>query len=284
MQSWLEGQASEYDVVLVQGIPFDVIPRTVETIKRKPGGPRVVVLPHFHGDDRFYHWRRYYDSFAKSDATLLFSSIIAEKLGSLAKGIVVPGGGVRSDEPADTTAEERFAEVYDSEEPFFLILGRKTASKGYQRIIRAHQELRRSGVLVGLVLIGPDEDGYPVSGEGVKYLGRQPRNVIRGALSACLGLVTMSQSESFGIVLCEAWLFAKPVIANRACYSFRELVEDGETGILVSTDSELVEAMLRLAQTEHERMFIGLKGFEKVMQYFTWETVADSCWHALATV
>jgi glycosyltransferase involved in cell wall biosynthesis len=185
----------------------------------------------------------------------------------------VPGGGVRADEHGDPSADRRFREVYPRTIPFFLVLGRKTASKGYEQAICAHQALRAAGTKADLVLIGPDEDGRPVSGEGVTYLGRQPREVIRGALGACLGLVTMSRSESFGIVLCEAWLFGKPVIANNACYSFRELVRHGETGLLATTDAEVTEAMRRLAEERDERERMGRAGFEEVVRKYTWDGV-----------
>jgi glycosyltransferase involved in cell wall biosynthesis len=281
MQSWLQAHAVDYDVVLVQGIPFDVIPRSVQTICEGSRRPRVVTLPHFHADDRFYHWHRYFAAFEQADETLFFSSSVAKLMGSPAQFRVVPGGGVSSEEQADITAEARFQEVWGGHDPFFLVLGRKTASKGYQQSIRAVQDLRRSGIRIGIVLIGPDEDGLKVSGDGVFCLGRQPRDVIRGALSSCLALVTMSQSESFGIVICEAGLFGKPVIANRACYSFRELVEDGKSGMLVATDAELTEAMRQLERDPATRDRMGRAGFQKVLAKFTWEMVADAVFEAL---
>ncbi|MGO9991006.1 MAG: glycosyltransferase [Steroidobacteraceae bacterium] len=276
LQEWLEKNAINYDAVLVQGIPFDVIPRTIETLARLPKRPRLITLPHFHADDRFYYWRRYFDSFSLSDATMLFSSAIARQLGSSGKFVVVPGGGVRADERADVNAAQRFGELHRTSEPFFLVLGRKIGSKGYDRVLRAHQELRRSGVKVGLVIIGPDEDKVTVTGDGVHYLGHQPREVVRGALSGCFAVVTMSRSESFGIVVCEAWLFGKPVIANRACYSFRELVRHSKNGFLVTSDVELLEGMRQLFDQPGEAARMGIAGCSDVLQYFTWETVANS--------
>jgi glycosyltransferase involved in cell wall biosynthesis len=278
----LATHAQEYDAVLVQGIPFDVIPSTVETLNRLNQRPRVVTLPHFHGDDRFYHWRRFFESFSAADATLLFSSSIVERLKSADRClVVVPGGGIRADEHGDPMAERSFRTIHGHANPYFLVLGRKTASKGYEHVVRAHQALRKSGTDIDLILIGPDEDGRKIDSEGVHYLGRQPRDVIRGALGSCLGLVTMSRSESFGIVLCEAWLFGKPVIANRACYSFRELVRDGETGLLVTTEPELTEAMRQLAVHPHQRTRMGHAGFQGVITKYTWERVAESCFEAL---
>jgi glycosyltransferase involved in cell wall biosynthesis len=281
LQSWLVENADKYDAILVQGIPFDVVPSTVESLSRLPKHPSLITLPHFHGDDRFYHWRRYYDSFAKADATLVFSPSIAENLGPSAKCVVVPGGGVRTDEGASADSSRLFRSIYTGSDPYFLVLGRKTPSKGYLLTLSAHQKLRQAGSKVGLVLIGPDEDGLPITGDAVCYLGRQPREVIRGALGGCIGVVTMSRSESFGIVLCEAWLFGKPVIANRTCYSFRELVRNGENGLLVSTIDELTLAMKRLLDDGKEVVRMGEAGFADAVGLYTWERVADSCLRAL---
>lgn len=276
MQAWIAAHARNYDSILVQGIPFDVIPSTVDTVSLVPRRPRLVTLPHFHGDDRFYYWRRYLDSFTQADKNLFFSSSIANRILTQDKAAIVPGGGVRMDEHGDPTATARFREVHASETPFFLVLGRKTASKGYERVVRAHQALRAQGVEVDLILIGPDEDGRPVEGGGVHYLGRQPREVVRGALTESLGLITMSISESFGIVLCEAWLFGKPVIANEACYSFRELVRPGENGLLAQSDEDVTAAMAELIQSPESRRRMGLAGFADVQDRFTWPAVAET--------
>ena len=161
------------------------------------------------------------------------------------------------------------------------MLGRKAPSKGYKRVLNAHALLRRDGIEVDLVLIGPDEDGATVEGDGVHFLGRQPRQVILGALSRCLGLVNMSTSESFGIVICEAWLSGKPVIVNRACYAFRELIRDGEAGVLVSSDQELREAMALLGSDRVARDRLGMAGFAEVVTRYAWRDVANSVFNVL---
>jgi glycosyltransferase involved in cell wall biosynthesis len=91
----------------------------------------------------------------------------------------------------------------------------------------------------------------------------------------------MSHSESFGIVLCEAWLFGKPVIANAACYAFRERVAHGTNGLLVTTDDELVAAMRTLAEDPDERRRLGASGFREVLSTFTWEKVAEAVFQAI---
>ena len=93
MQAWLAEHGGDYDAVLVQGIPFDVVPRSVETLAQLAKRPKIVTLPHFHGDDRFYYWARYFNAFSSADKTLLFSPFLAERLGGKEKFAVVPGGG-----------------------------------------------------------------------------------------------------------------------------------------------------------------------------------------------
>ncbi|MBB4197657.1 hypothetical protein CCR94_13010 [Rhodoblastus sphagnicola] len=285
LQDWLKSHGGDYDAVLVQGIPFDVIPSSVATLTKSsevkssapaPDRPRVVTLPHFHGDDRFYHWRTYYDAFAAADRTLLFSASLALRLGEAEKFAVVPGGGVSVEDLGGPGVEGAFRAVCPAANPFFLVLGRKTGSKGYQDVIEAHCRLRRARADLDLVLIGPDDDGAPVEAPGLHALGRQSREVARGALASCLGLISMSRSESFGIVLCEAWLFGKPVIANANCYSFRDLVKNEATGLLVSGVDELAGAMARLADESETRRRMGRAGFIDVVATYSWERCVDA--------
>ena len=57
-------------------------------------------------------------------------------------------------------------------------------------MIGAHRRLREAGGEVDLVLIGPDDDGVKVQGDGISYLGHQPRDIVAGALAECLASST----------------------------------------------------------------------------------------------
>ncbi|MCW2285763.1 glycosyltransferase involved in cell wall biosynthesis [Rhodoblastus acidophilus] len=276
MQDWLAAHGGGYDCVLVQGVPFDVVPSSVATLAGLSKRPRIVALPHFHGDDRFYHWRSYYDAFASADRTLLFSDSLARMLGDAEKCAVVPGGGVSFGDLGGPGVGRAFREVCPVQNPFYLVLGRKTGSKGYFDVIEAHLKLRARRSDIDLVMIGPDDDGFAVAAPGLHVLGRQSREIVRGALAACLGLISMSRSESFGIVLCEAWLFGKPVIANARCAAFRDLVRPEETGILAAGVEELAGAMARLADDPEARRRMGRAGFVEVVAKYSWDKCADA--------
>ncbi|MHA7066684.1 glycosyltransferase family 4 protein [Azospirillum argentinense] len=284
--------AGRYDLVLLQGVPFSNSVDVVQAVR--DADVPLLLLPHYHVDDAFYHWRQYYDAFAKADAVLSFSHWVNahffDKLGVTAP--IIAGGGV---EPAEYLARghqlEQFQQFRGSDRPYFLVLGRKTGSKGYRTIIKAHQQLLHSQKLdVDLVLIGPDEDRQPVEGTSVHYYGRLSRELTLGALAGCVALVTMSASESFGIVLIEAWMSGRPVIANKRCLSFTELIEEGTDGFLVGNVTELSEAMRILVNNPAQAASMGNAGHSKAVQQYTWSAaaqrfqniVAGICIHSLA--
>jgi glycosyltransferase involved in cell wall biosynthesis len=69
--------------------------------------------------------------------------------------------------------------------------------------------------------------------------------VVIGALAEATCLVNMSDSESFGIVLLEAWMAGTPVVARGSCTAFAELVTDGQNGLVADDVQGVVEALSR---------------------------------------
>jgi glycosyltransferase involved in cell wall biosynthesis len=111
-----------------------------------------------------------------------------------------------------------------------------------------------------------DDDGVPVSSNNATYLGLQSREVVRGAIQPCIGLINMSSSESFGMVLLEAWLAGEPVIANTACSAFHDLAIHEVNSLLVSKET-LGEAMDKLATDELLGDKLGIAERAIVNQY-----------------
>ena len=232
--------------MLVQGVPFATLAAATEIASRH----RVptVLLPHYHLEDRYYHWRSYYRAFTQADCVLAAPAsskpLVFDRLG--ANSTVVPGGGIDLGEYDDArlaSGERKFRALHAYGKPFVLVLGRKAAAKNYQQAIDAVQLLNQRDHRVDLVMIGPDDDGVPVSAPNTYYYGAQPRDVVLGALRLAFCLVNMSDSESFGIVVLEAWSAGTPVIVQRRCAAFVELVKNGKNGMLVESVTDIAAAM-----------------------------------------
>ena len=82
----------------------------------------------------------------------------------------------------------------------------------------------------------------PAQTTWVEYL--PPAEVAR-ALDAATCLVLPSRSEGLGRVLIEAFLRGRPAVAA-GVGGIRDVVEDGVNGILVASDDELTEALVRI--------------------------------------
>ena len=115
---------------------------------------------------------------------------------------------------------------------------------------------RRSGrrlIIAGIVQdeayfherIEPHLDGQ--TADYVGPVGAAGKNQLFAAASALLHLNTIP--ERFGLVLAEANAAGVPVIAMDLG-SCREVVEDGQTGFLVSTPEQAVQALDRLAEID----------------------------------
>jgi glycosyltransferase involved in cell wall biosynthesis len=246
LHRWLEDNVASYDVVLTQGVPFTTPVVVTDLAVRQ--GVSVVVLPHFHMEDPYYHWQRYYDTFRRARSVIASSSrlkaLVFDAIG--ATSVALPGGGVdpREYDPSHLPARQcAFRSLHPSSTPFVLVLGRKAPSKNYSLIVDAVAAVNRNGHHVDLVVIGPDEDGAPIAAPHTYYYGAQDREVVLGALSLALCLVNMSESESFGIVLLESWLSGRPVVAQRRCLAFADLVTPGEDGFLAESVDEVARAI-----------------------------------------
>ncbi|MFS8085032.1 MAG: glycosyltransferase, partial [Acidobacteriota bacterium] len=277
LKAWLEENIARYEVVLAQGVPFASSVDALEVSKTHH--VPCVLLPHFHMEDKYYHWQSFYRAFRSADLVLATPRSAAdsffEPLG--AKSHHVLGGGASGDEFLPEMldkAAKAFLKVHTVNGLFILVLGRKAGGKNYRMVMDAVAQLNRRGHRLDLVMIGPDDDGVQIDEANVYYYGMQPRDVVVGALARCLCVVNMSGSESFGIVLIESWLAGRPVIAQRNCAAFAELVRDGENGFLAETDDEIAVAVSCYLDDEELARRFGDAG-KTVAHAFTWNALAE---------
>lgn len=277
LRAWLEQRVGEYDAVIIQGTPFAPIAWALP-VARERGVP-VALLPHFHVEDRYYHWKSYYQAFRDADCVLAapdsIKRLFFDRIDSPSR--LIQGGGITpEDYTRERLAEGRaaFERVYPSRRPFVLVLGRKTGGKRYSLILEAAAGEPGGPPAFDVVMIGPEGDGRSIDQPGVTYLGPQPREVVLGALDACTCVANMSESESFGIVILESWAAGKPVVAQRRCIAFADLVRDGENGFLADTPEKIRECVRQYLGDPQVALEHARKGGE-VARRFAWSALAD---------
>jgi glycosyltransferase involved in cell wall biosynthesis len=271
LEEWLEESAKNYDVILGHSLPFKTV--VIAADAARVAGVPLVQLPSAHIDDVFYHWQSYFEALRTADvcithprsATEMFFQQIGARSGYFPPGMKDP----EIPSPEDDRA---FRALYDSNLPYVLVLGRKDRSKNYHSVIRAVSSLNTLRRRCNVVMIGRDEDGDPLDGNFVDYLGAQPDGIVRSALRNSLCLVTMSDSESFGIVILEAWSQSRPVIVSENCLASTELVVDGECG-LVANITNLPEKIASLLDSPHRANEMGARGYARVQAEFRWEVI-----------
>ena len=277
LEAFLTSHVRDYDMVLTHNCVF----RTATAAIKAASEAQVptLIVPHAHLDDDFYHFPDVLESVTRATVVLAAPQAACDFYRSRgAQRVAYLPAGVDTAEAFSDADEAAFRALFPNDAPFLLVLGRKALAKGYRSVVEATRSIAASQPL-RMVMIGPDDDGLPVDSKYVTYLGRQPRAVVRGALRACTALVNMSSSESFGIVLLEAWIAERPVIANRACAAFADLAVDGENALMVS-EQELPDAIARLLAQPQLALALGQAGRKTALKY-SWDNIGrqfvDSC-------
>lgn len=159
--------------------------------------------------------------------------------------------------------------------------GRVSAEKGVEYLIDAAGILKRRGYEFSLLIAGEGPVEYRAKldenvkmnelSENVKFLGfikdvEEFMNQIDIFVLPCVW------QEAFGLVLCEAMICRKPVVTT-ARGAQKEIVVDGESGLLVETGSfeALAGALEKLMQDEELREKIGIAGEQVVRSRFLLE-------------
>lgn len=164
-------------------------------------------------------------------------------------------------------------------------------AKGTIDLLRAARRAWERGAGFDLVLAGPQmpdfrrfwQDYAPK--ERVRILGEldetRKRDFYAGIDVFCLP----SRSDSFGLVLLEAWANAKPVVAYRAG-GVAELVRHERDGLLARCGDVdgLAEALLKLERDRDQREAYGLAGQARVGREFVWEEKLQKVEAALVNV
>jgi len=198
--------------------------------------------------------------------------------------IIVIGGGVDS-LPATDMKEASTPTFHLDLPPIYgVFIGRLSFDKGAIHAAEAIRVLHRSGREVALILAG---SATPEFSRYYDKLPESDRQLVRPIgligevekyrlLAGSRFLMLPSRSDSFGIVMLEAWACGVPVIAARAG-GIPGVVDDGENGLLVSFGdvTGLAAAVERLLADPAEAIHMGENGRRKVADQYNWESVTE---------
>lgn len=168
-----------------------------------------------------------------------------------------------------------------------VFLGRKAKSKGISDLIDAMRNVWA---------VFPDTELYiagvrlPETAEIDRRIARLPDHwrqqvkdigtIVDGQKSALLQsarcLVLPSKTESFGMVILDAWAHATPVVTwNLPVFS--SIIDDGVTGLLVDSHGgspALAEAILQILKNPDEAGRMGMSGYKVAASTYSWSNVA----------
>jgi glycosyltransferase involved in cell wall biosynthesis len=217
-------------------------------------------------------------------ADRIFVQTLSEGAELLSKGIpenklVLQGLGVDSREctGGDRAAARRRWNVA-SEDVVIGHLANNSAEKGTVDLLEAAQRLWQSGKRCHLVLAGPDMPNFRRFWQSFQPAGRMLRLGVlddagkRDFFSGIDLFALPSRSDSFGLVLLEAWANGVPNVAYRAG-GIADVIRDSEDGWLVrcGDGAGLAVALARLLDDAGLRKRLGERGRQRTQGEFRWE-------------
>lgn len=163
--------------------------------------------------------------------------------------------------------------------PLLLAVARLVPQKGLDIAVRALAELRDERAVLVVAGEGPERAALEALARSLGVADRLALLGRAGDVAALLERATLlvhpARWEGFGLVLLEAMLAARAVVAT-AVSAIPEIVVDGGTGLLVPPDdpAALARALDRLLGDAAERERLGESGLERARREFSVERMA----------
>lgn len=180
---------------------------------------------------------------------------------------------------------EPWEEFWDDGKLNILFVGRLERRKGFRYLLRAFRLVKEAVPEARLLVTGAysREDRLTYVRyvrhfriRDVKFVGFIPdEDKARWYKSAHVFCAPSTGFESFGIVLTEAMASGTPVVASNIA-GYRDVIQDGVTGILVPPEDEvaLAEALIALLRAPARRAQLRTAALDAVRQY-DWARVTD---------
>lgn len=270
MEKYLRASADDYDFFMF--IPY-LYGATYWGIHAAP--EKSYLVPCYHREAPAF--LRTLGQNAMMAAGILFNTLAEKKLAEAELGIRNPNSRVVG-EGVDTLVKgdpPRFRSKYGGNHDFLLYVGRLQREKNVPQLLEYFKNYARDvDGCAGLALAGMGDvkikDDPSIK---LRHLGFIPEQDKIDAYSACSAFVLPSTQESFSIVMMEAWLQGRPVIANAGCNVAREHIFTCGGGIMYANADEFSAAVRTLTENPALAAEMGKKGREYVLANFSWDKV-----------
>ncbi len=278
----LREETSRYDLVAGMNIAYEGLLISAFEFERDHRIP-FVLFPLTHlGDARaakFYTMRHQRALVKKSDAVFVQTRSESDFYRGVevnAQRLIRLGPGVEPAEIAGGQAQRARAQL-GLDQRVVLFLGTVSYDKGASTLLDAMKKVWTTDAgKITVVFAGAVVDEWRHrfhSDPRVRMLGVVSEEMKNDLLAACDVLALPSRVDSFGIVLLEAWLYGKPVIAAQA-RGLADVVEDERDGLLVPFGDvdALANALQRVLDHPGWSARLGARGRGKVLAEHTWES------------
>ncbi|MEH2231678.1 MAG: glycosyltransferase family 4 protein [Nostoc sp.] len=169
----------------------------------------------------------------------------------------------------------RITSHYNLPRKFFIYVGRKDIGKNILTLIQFFKNYRANGGEANLVFLGGGDTNLVPLEEGFLDLGFVPETDKYIIISQALGLINLSQNESFSLVIMEAWLCEIPVIVHEECKVTTAHCRNTGGGISILCSEEF-ETALKILSIQDKGKIIGRYGKRYVKRNYSWDCVIES--------
>lgn len=218
----------------------------------------------------------------RADGLIAVSQSCAEESAGFPGAIRVIPNGVDTTEfrPAPSERQRLRSELGFGDSDIVLgFVGRLHTTKGIPLLLEVFEQLRREDSRLKLLLAGPGplrgavEERARTSSGAITLLEPQPFDKVAPLLNALDVYAFPSKGEGFGISLLEAMACGLPSVAFGR-WGVKELVDDGETGLLVGSPAEFSEKLGLLTSDRTLRKQLGQAALVSVHEKFSWPRIA----------
>jgi glycosyltransferase involved in cell wall biosynthesis len=248
---------------------------TNSVINEYPG--RISLIPCFHDEPQFY-WGT--TERILRHAKLIFFNAAEEKqmtireygqrLGRRIVESVITGVGVE----LPKLVEEQTAFSEPLPENYFVYAGRKEVGKNVPLLCQWYasyvERFRRD---TKLVFIGGGDKALIPASDQFMDLGFVSEATKQHVIRHSLGVINLSENESFSIVIMEGWLLGVPVVVSAQCAVTKDHVRRCNGGLYVASGDEFALALEYLEEHEEARSVLGAQGQQYVAGEFSFDAV-----------